>query len=72
MGPCHTWQVVGKPNKVIPKATLQPIPAFDDHMALTEKQIGMKVYTFYFFAVRESVKVSLGFSRFEHVMYMGL
>ena len=26
---CHTCQVVGKPNQVIPKAGLQPIPAFD-------------------------------------------
>ena len=26
---CHTCQVVGKPNHVIPKAGLQPIPAFD-------------------------------------------
>ena len=25
---CHTCQVVGKPNQVIPKAGLQPIPAF--------------------------------------------
>ena len=27
---CHTCQVVGKPNQVIPKAELQPIPAFDE------------------------------------------
>ena len=27
---CHTCQVVGKPNQVIPKAGLQPIPAFDE------------------------------------------
>ena len=26
---CHTCQVVGKPNQVIPKAGLQPVPAFD-------------------------------------------
>ena len=26
----HTCQVVGKPNQVIPKAGLQPIPAFDE------------------------------------------
>ena len=32
----------------------------------TEK-IGMKVYTYYFFAVRESVQESLGFSPFELV-----
>ena len=28
--PCHTYQVVGKPNQVIPKAGLQPISAFDE------------------------------------------
>ena len=27
---CHTCQVIGKPNQVIPKAGLQPIPAFDE------------------------------------------
>ena len=27
---CHTCQVVGKPYQVIPKAGLQPIPAFDE------------------------------------------
>ena len=27
---CHTCQVVGKPNQVIPKAGLHPIPAFDE------------------------------------------
>jgi hypothetical protein len=27
---CHTCQVVGKPNQVISKAKLQPIPAFDE------------------------------------------
>ena len=27
---CHTCQVVGKPNQVIPKGGLQPIPAFDE------------------------------------------
>ncbi|MES9950010.1 MAG: RNase H-like domain-containing protein [Candidatus Thiodiazotropha sp.] len=27
---CHTCQMVGKPNQVIPKAELQPIPAFDE------------------------------------------
>ena len=27
---CHTCQVVGKPNQVIPKAGSQPIPAFDE------------------------------------------
>ena len=27
---CHTCQVVGKPNLVISKAGLQPIPAFDE------------------------------------------
>ena len=27
---CHTCQVVGKPNQTIPKAQLQPIPAFDE------------------------------------------
>ena len=26
---CHTCQMVGKPNQTIPKAHLQPIPAFD-------------------------------------------
>ena len=26
---CHTCQMVGKPNQTIPKASLQPIPAFD-------------------------------------------
>ena len=29
---------------------------------MTQKKIGIKVYTFYFFAVRESVQESLGFS----------
>ena len=28
---CHTCQMVGKPNQTIPKAQLQPIPAFDEH-----------------------------------------
>ena len=27
---CHTCQVVGKPNQVIPKAGLQPVPAVDE------------------------------------------
>ena len=27
---CHTCQMVGKPNQTIPKAELQPIPAFDE------------------------------------------
>ena len=27
---CHTYQMVGKPNQTIPKASLQPIPAFDE------------------------------------------
>ena len=27
---CHTCQMVGKPNQIIPKAYLQPIPAFDE------------------------------------------
>ncbi len=27
---CHTCQIVGKPNQKIPKAHLQPIPAFDE------------------------------------------
>ena len=27
---CHTCQMVGKPNQAIPKAQLQPIPAFDE------------------------------------------
>ena len=27
---CHTCQMVGKPNQTIPKAHLQPIPAFDE------------------------------------------
>ena len=27
---CHTCQVVRKPDQVIPKAELQPIPAFDE------------------------------------------
>ena len=27
---CHTCQMVGKPNQIIPKAHLQPIPAFDE------------------------------------------
>ena len=27
---CHTCQMVGKPNQTIPKAPLQPIPAFDE------------------------------------------
>ena len=34
---------------------------------MTQKEIGMKVYTLYFFAVRESVQESLGFSPFELV-----
>ena len=27
---CHTCQVVGKPNQILPKALLQPIPAFEE------------------------------------------
>ena len=27
---CHTCEMVGKPNQTIPKALLQPIPAFDE------------------------------------------
>ena len=27
---CHTCQMVGNPNQTIPKASLQPIPAFDE------------------------------------------
>ena len=27
---CHTFRMVGKPNQTIPKAHLQPIPAFDE------------------------------------------
>ena len=27
---CHTCQMVGKPNQTIPKAQLQPVPAFDE------------------------------------------
>jgi len=27
---CHTCQLVGKPNQAIPKAPLQPIPAFEE------------------------------------------
>jgi hypothetical protein len=27
---CHTCQMVGKPNQVLPKAHLQPIPAFEE------------------------------------------
>ena len=27
---CHTCQVVGKPNQTVPKAPLQPIPAFEE------------------------------------------
>ena len=27
---CHTCQVVGKSNQIIPKAGLQPIPAIDE------------------------------------------
>ena len=27
---CHTCEMVGKPNQTIPKAQLQPIPAFDE------------------------------------------
>ena len=30
---CHTCQLVGKPNQTIPKAHLQPIPAFDEPLA---------------------------------------
>ena len=32
---CHSCQVVGKPNQVIPKAGLQPIPAFDEPFSRT-------------------------------------
>ena len=28
---CHTCQMVGKTNQTIPKASLQPIPAFENH-----------------------------------------
>ena len=27
---CHTCQMVGKPNQPLPKAPLQPIPAFEE------------------------------------------
>lgn len=27
---CHTCQIVGKPNQIIPKAPLQPVPAFEE------------------------------------------
>ena len=27
---CHTFQVVGKPNQMIPAAPLKPMPAFDE------------------------------------------
>ena len=27
---CHTCQIIGKPNQVIPQAPLQPIPAFEE------------------------------------------
>ena len=30
---CQTCQMVGKPNQIIPKACLQPIPAFDEHFS---------------------------------------
>ena len=30
---CHTCQMVDKPDQVIPKAGLQPIPAFDEHFS---------------------------------------
>ena len=30
---CHTCQMVGKFNQIIPKACLQPIPAFDEHFS---------------------------------------
>ena len=32
---CHTCQMVGKPNQTIPKASLQPIPAFDEPFSRT-------------------------------------
>ena len=28
--PCRTYQMVGKPNQIIPKAHVQPIPAFEE------------------------------------------
>ena len=34
---------------------------------MTQKEIGIKVYTFFLFAVRESLQGSLGFSPFELV-----
>ena len=27
---CHTCQIIGKPNQVIPVAPLHPIPVFDE------------------------------------------
>ena len=30
---CHTCQMVGKPNQTIPKASFQPIPAFDEPLS---------------------------------------
>ena len=30
---CHTCQVVGKPNQTLPKAPLQPIPAFEEPLS---------------------------------------
>ena len=30
---CHTCQMVGKPNQILPKANLQPIPAFGERFS---------------------------------------
>ena len=32
---CHTYQIMGKPNQKIPKAHLQPIPAFEEPFSRT-------------------------------------
>ena len=37
---CHICQVVGKPNQVIPKAGLQPIPAFDESFRIIIDCVG--------------------------------
>ena len=71
---CHTCQMVGKPNQTIPKAQLQPIPAFDQTLKNmirsycfdTEKDWDEGIHLL-LLAVRESVQESLGFSPFELV-----
>ena len=54
---CHTCQMVGKPNQTIPKAYLQPIPAFDEPFSriiidclgpLPKKKVRLSISFYYY------------------------